>query len=228
MSKHIDLVSFVKGSRLIKALKNALEEDGETKVYIRTTQKRKNAFILTKNTLNKLEQLTAFKANGISCPRFTTDKNEARAFKCKLLFARTLLNSTNGKGIIEFNGTDEVYPDAPLYVEYIPKQAEYRLHVFRGKVIDFQQKKKRNNADTTYSHIRNLHNGYVYCRDGVILSDTALQLAVKAVETLGYFYGAVDLIYNKKQDTYFVLEVNSRPGLEGTTLRSYAKAIKEL
>jgi glutathione synthase/RimK-type ligase-like ATP-grasp enzyme len=126
---------------------------------------------------------------------------------------------------VEFNSGDEQpIPAAPLYTLYIPKKAEYRFHVFDGQVIDVQQKKKKRGSDVDH-RIRNLHNGYVYCRDGVSPPDGAAALAVRAVEACGYLYGAVDVIYNEKRACSYVLEVNSRPGIINQTCDSYADAI---
>jgi D-alanine-D-alanine ligase-like ATP-grasp enzyme len=35
----------------------------------------------------------------------------------------------------------------------------------------------------------------------------------------------VDLVYNEKRNQCYVLEVNSRPGLSGTTLDNYCEAL---
>ncbi|WP_212636674.1 hypothetical protein, partial [Salmonella enterica] len=87
------------------------------------------------------------------------------------------------------------YPHAPLYVEYIPKKAEYRYHVFNGQVIDVQQKKKKRGFESERdTRVRNVHNGYVYCRGDITPPSGAADLAVRAVQALGYQYGAVDII----------------------------------
>ena len=68
-------------------------------------------------------------------------------------------------------------------------------------------------------------NGYVYTRGGIVSPDGMGDLAIRAVAALGYQYGAVDIIYNEKRNQCFVLEVNSRPGLMGTTVERYADAL---
>ena len=67
----------------------------------------------------------------------------------------------------------------------------------------------------------------MYTREGIVPPTGMTQLAIDAVAAVGYAYGAVDIIYNEKQNKCFVLEVNSRPGLMGTTLKKYVDAIKE-
>ena len=216
------------GSKFAKGLQQALRAKVINKVF-RTAPHRVNgrsSFQVTKNPLNKIQQFTRFKDGNLSAPQFATTEQAARALNCKVLFARQLINSTNGRGIIEINRDAEVYPRAPLYTEYIPKRAEYRFHVFNGEVIDVQEKrKKRGDQAGEDFRVRNLHNGYVYCRDGVTPPADGAPLAISAVAACGYMYGAVDVIYNEKRGKCFVLEVNSRPGLMGTTLDKYAEAL---
>jgi len=49
-------------------------------------------------------------------------------------------------------------------------------------------------------------------------------VALAAVSALGLDFGAVDIIYNEHENQYYVLEVNTAPGLEGTTVEKYAEA----
>jgi D-alanine-D-alanine ligase-like ATP-grasp enzyme len=39
-------------------------------------------------------------------------------------------------------------------------------------------------------------------------------------------FGAVDVIWNEKEDKYYVLEVNTACGLEGTTLDKYVEQFR--
>jgi len=216
------------GSKFAKALQESLRSRGIGPV-LRTNRIRegRSCFVVTQQTLNKVQQFERFQQSKISCPRFVLNANEIDNHDVKTWFARTLINSTNGRGIVEFDReVGATYPAAPLYTEYIPKKAEYRFHVFAGEVIDVQQKRKKRGFEGDRDHrVRNLLNGYVYCRDGINPPDGAADLAINAVKALGYSYGAVDLIYNEKRNQCFVLEVNSRPGLMGTTLDKYTAAI---
>lgn len=213
------------GSKFAKALQQALQNKVDHKV-LRTRRHRVDGFVVTTNPLNKIEQLLNFQREGIPHPRFATTIDGASDIECKTLFARTIINGTNGRGIVEFESSTAEYPRAPLYTEYIPKKAEYRVHVFHGEVIDIQQKrKKRGFEEERNTRVRNVDNGYVYCRDGINPPDGITDLAVSAVNACGYEYGAVDIIYNEKRNQCYVLEVNSRPGLMGTTLDKYVNAI---
>lgn len=218
------------GSKFAKALQGSLREKVVNNVYRALPTRVKpgrSQFTVTQRVLNKVEQFTRFSRDEISCPQFATTAQDAKQLGVKVLFARTLINSTNGRGIVEFESSADVYPRAPLYTEYIPKKAEYRFHVFAGQVIDIQQKKKKAGVDENdrNTRVRNLHNGYVYCRDGIVAPDGSADLAVRAVAACGYQYGAVDMVFNEKRNQCYVLEVNSRPGLMGTTVEKYADAL---
>ena len=216
------------GSKFAKALQRSLQ----TKVTQRVLRSRlawaqQYNFFVNQRSLNKIEQLQRMKDEDVPCPPFTTDVERIAELGSKTVFARTLVNSTNGKGIVEFSASD-VAPRAPLYSAYIPKKSEYRVHVFNGEVIDIQEKRKRNGFQgERNTRVRNLNNGYVYCRDDLNPPDGIGDLAIRAVQAVGYPYGAVDIIYNAKRDKCYVLEVNSKPGLQGTTLDKYADAIKK-
>jgi hypothetical protein len=218
------------GSKFAKAIQQAVKEKSSQRV-LRVGSERVGRinFKVTPHVLNKIEQFNVFKRDGVSCPAFTTDSAEVANLGSKTVFARTLVNSTNGRGIVEFDVGQGEVPRAPLYTAYIPKKAEYRVHVFGGQVIDIQQKrKKRGHEGERDTRVRNVQNGYVYCREGIAPPEDLKELAINAVKACAYQYGAVDVIYNEKQNKCFVLEVNSRPGLMGTTTEKYADALIEM
>jgi D-alanine-D-alanine ligase-like ATP-grasp enzyme len=73
----------------------------------------------------------------------------------------------------------------------------------------------------------------VFCENNITFPSDDLKTeiekeAVKAVTCLGLDFGAVDLIVSKGDNLrVFILEVNTRPGIESTRLReSYANAIR--
>jgi hypothetical protein len=230
MPKPLYIVVNPVGSKFAKTLQQAVRSITNQRV-LRVRNKRINRqnFEVTPNVLNKIEQFRAFKRCDVSSPAFTTDAGEIGSLESKTVFARTLINSTNGRGIVEFTPGQGEPPRAPLYTAYIPKKAEYRVHVFGDKVIDIQQKRKKRGFESERdTRVRNVQNGYVYCRDGITPPAEIEQLAVSAVKALTYQYGAVDIIWNEKQNKCFVLEVNSRPGLMGTSPEKYANALGDM
>lgn len=174
---------------------------------------------------NKMSALQIMHTNGLSVPDFTTDKNVAKDWQEDgfRVVARTLLNSHSGNGIV-IAGPDDVLPHAPLYTKYTKKTEEYRVHVFKERIIDVCEKRKRANQEVSHSLIRTLNHGWVYCRSNVHLSDVGRKLSIDAVRALGLDFGAVDLI--AKDGKYYILEVNTAPGITGSTLQAYANALR--
>ncbi|MCR4308198.1 MAG: hypothetical protein NUV80_06590 [Candidatus Berkelbacteria bacterium] len=177
-----------------------------------------------KNT-NKLTAFGLFKEAGIPTPEWTESREVAQQWinEKKRVVCRTLLNAHSGRGIF-MAGDGRPIVICPLYVLYKKKRREFRVHVFNGSVIDVSQKRRRNNVEDG-GYIRNLANGWVFCRDSIVEPPDLRQIAVAAVKALGLNFGACDIIWNEKENKCYVLEVNTAPGLEGTTLQRYTEAI---
>ncbi|MNL18562.1 hypothetical protein D3C87_1397120 [compost metagenome] len=92
--------------------------------------------------------------------------------------------------------------------------------------MDIQRKARRKDVadDAINWKIRNHGNGFIFARneDGITPPDVLVQ-AVNAVKALGLDFGAVDVIFNDKEQKAYVLEVNTAPGLAGETLQGYVK-----
>lgn len=137
-----------------------------------------------------------------------------------ILLARTNGNSSGGDDIVVIRGGDSI-PSAPLYVEYIPKEIEYRVHVVNSKVIFVQQKKRRNDIeqDKDQKLIRSYNNGWVFCP--LELDDVAEDVkdaAIHAVNGLGLHFGACDIVIHRDNSKPYVLECNTAPGIASPTL----------
>lgn len=116
---------------------------------------------------------------------------------------------------------------APLYTKAIENHGEYRVHVFRGEIIDYR-KKSRSREDTpseAQNAIRTLGNGWVYRMGHLRRLERIERLAIDSVEALGLDFGAVDIIKDEN-GRCLVLEVNCAPGPGPTTLDNYVNAIE--
>lgn len=174
---------------------------------------------------NKLVNFRALAASNVICPDWWTDMAAAPENPYPVV-CRTILNGSCGKGIVIAKTAEELV-DAPLYVKYVPKKEEYRVHVAFGKVIAVQRKARRLECENPNWQIRNHENGFVFVHTGFQKNSDLCLLAHDAVEALKLPIGAVDIIWNEKNNQYYVLEVNTSPGLEGKTIDAYVKAIKE-
>lgn len=146
------------------------------------------------------------------------------------IVCRTVLNGHSGEGIHIADTPDDVV-DAPLYVEYRLKKTEYRVHVMHDKVVDVQRKARDHNIpdDQVNWQVRNHKYGFVFVRDENpdTIPKNVLTQALNAVKMVGLDFGAVDIIYNSKHRNATVLEINTAPGLSGTTLEGYKSRFKE-
>lgn len=180
---------------------------------------------------NKLTALQALRTAGIAIPEFTTDMNVASQW---LRLGHTVVerhelrgNSGDGIRIVTLHD-DEMERNltrAPLYTRFITKTAEFRVHVFQGQVIDYIEKKKvtSERRDHTFNrYISSINCGWVFSRTNVRDIPEVRQLGIRAVQALGLDFGAVDIVF--ADGIAYVLEVNTAPGLSGTTLVNYANA----
>ena len=175
-----------------------------------------------------------------SIPDFTTDKETALTWLQKSsIVLRHDLRGHSGKGIEIVEKGSEELPSAPLYVKYIPKDAEYRVHVFKEspdgeyRVIDVQRKVRDPQREPSDWKVRSHGNGFIFTRntgDGRPHSDTmprdVLVQALRAMASSGLEFAAIDVIYNNKREKAFILEANLAPGLEGQSVEIYSNAIR--
>lgn len=182
---------------------------------------------------NKLSCFQALQGvEGVTIPEWTVDREVADGWvkSGSVVLARNTLTGHSGEGIVVIspeNLTDPL-PRAPLYVRYVKKRKEFRVHVGNGQVFDVQEKRRNRDYDGDPNNlVRNHQNGWVYCREDIEEPTAMRQMAIQAVLTLGLDFGAVDIIWNGHFNQCFVLEVNTAPGLEGTTLRKYTELFME-
>lgn len=167
----------------------------------------------------------------VRVPQFWLDKEGAAQQMREnggAIVCRTMLRANSGRGIVIADNVEDLV-DAPLYTMYIKKKFEYRVHVAFSSVISVQQKARKVDVPDNQVNwrIRNHDNGFIFKREGVELPAEARRMSRKVVDNLGLNFGAVDLIYNEKQGNYYVLEVNTAPGLEGQTLDDYVQAFQQ-
>ena len=180
---------------------------------------------------NKLHTMRKLADCQVSIPEYYTDKFLAEAVIVNggKVFCRTKLTGHSGEGIVVAETVNELV-DAPLYTKWIRIGQEYRVHVFRGEVLDYQRKARKHDVpdEEVNWKVRNLAGGFIFARGDVVLGDDVKEQALKAIEALGLDFGAVDIITGKRDGKAYVLEVNTACGLMGTTLEKYIKAFGEL
>jgi carbamoylphosphate synthase large subunit len=182
---------------------------------------------------NKLKCFKLMQEAEVSIPRFWTNAKDVPddAFP---VMCRTKLQAHSGDGIVVAEHRDQLVA-APLYTQYVKKKEEYRVHAIRKpggatSIITVQRKAKKNGVVDADFMVRNLANGFVYLvNDGNAKTpNCVLGEAMKALESTGLAFGAVDVIYNESQNKAYVLEINTAPGLEERTAQAYATSFREI
>lgn len=246
MPRRIILLPYKMGSQAVKSLQEKLIELGQRVLRVRqdsrTFRGKPNDYNMyyggsltpvngcnSQRALasNKLRAFEAFQQAGLSTVPWTTDREVAKQWP-GLIFARHSLTGHSGEGIEQYDAeTNPIqrFPEAPLYTKYVKKTYECRIHIFKGRMIDAQIKRKVRDAEEVNNAVRNIHTGWVYCREDFTPTQECIDLAIQAVQATQLDFGAVDIIYNRHYNQYYLLEVNTAPGLTGTTLTNYANAI---
>lgn len=185
---------------------------------------------------NKLTFFNHMSSSDVRIPDFTDQADEVltdnydRSPSKVTWVSRGKLQGHSAEGLELIHGGEQDIPEAKLYVRYVPKKQEYRVHVFDGEVLDVQRKARNTEVpdDQVNWQVRNHQNGFIFARnEDHTPPQDVLDQSVKAVNHCGLDFGAVDVIWNDKESQAYVLEINTAPGLTGSTLESYVNAIRE-
>tara|TARA_R110000803_G_scaffold80261_5_gene146076 strand:- start:14282 stop:15094 length:813 start_codon:yes stop_codon:yes gene_type:complete len=149
--------------------------------------------------------------------------------------ARWVVNGHSGRGIkvvssmTELQHLEEVLGQAVFFTKYVKKRDEYRVHVVNGEVIDVQQKRNPTVLSTPADYqIRSHDNGWIFCREDVEIPDNIKAECVDFVSTFGLDFGALDILHNQHYNGWWIVELNTAPGLEGQTLDNYSRAFSAI
>jgi glutathione synthase/RimK-type ligase-like ATP-grasp enzyme len=188
------------------------------------TSKYLNPLQSVRDATNKLTTFTKLQSASIPIPPFFTSHSDLDPDTIYL--ARTTITGHSGEGIVV--GTPSDLPHAPLYTQFIPKIAEYRVIVVNNEAVDIKRKlKKRDFEGDRSPHVWNCDNGYIFARNDITFPDSLPQIGISAVNALNLSYAAVDIIEDADHNLY-VLEINSAFGLSGTTTQLVGDAIKRM
>jgi len=160
--------------------------------------------------IDKREQMRLLHASYVRIPRtigINTDVIE------DALMVRKHIQSSGGQGV---SLVQVMQPDDDhIHQEMIEKRAEFRVHVYGTRIVCVTRKYPREDGGVISPHIWNHGNGYVQrtvTKIGELMDESLSHVALLAVRTLGYDFGAVDIAMGLDGALY-VLEVNSAPSL---------------
>jgi hypothetical protein len=168
---------------------------------------------------NAVDKIATFKLLEGHCKtlEWTTSLDQASKWikAGNIVVARELINSSCTKGL-DFIHEVKDLTNKPykLFTKYIDGIGEFRVNVFKGKVVSILEKVQL--EDNTY------HHKLLYGEPIKQITDM-----VKAVDTrLGLDYYGLDVIADEKH-IYHLIEVNSAPSLFGTTATRFVKLLQK-
>lgn len=167
---------------------------------------------------NKFEQLVKLQGANIPVPTFAAaNRAHGTPFKYPILARRT--NHHGGTDIaITMQPEDinvRIQQGANFFTEFIPVKDEYRVWIYRRRHLGTYKKYLK--YPEKYKRVgRNYQNGFAFeLVPAASLPRNAVDLAASAVEALGLDFGAVDILESTESGKFYVLEVNTAPGVEG-------------
>jgi glutathione synthase/RimK-type ligase-like ATP-grasp enzyme len=177
---------------------------------------------------NKFFTFSALAGENVACVQWTANKAVAKEWLDSgcIVVVRKTLTGHSGAGIIIVEKGQEL-EEAPLYTKYLFKVREFRVHATPTAVIDTQMKVRDPAVVPKSWKVRSHDNGFIFQRKNITPSEKRDALAIQAVKVLGLHFGAVDIVEDKKGN-FYVLEINTAPGLEGQTVAAYNNALTEL
>lgn len=181
--------------------------------------------------VDKLTQYKYFKENNIPAVEFTESLDEALEWSLQghTVMARTKTKGQTGSGIFvclpQVDAFDFAEP-VKVFTKYISHKREFRVNLFKGELVNVREKKKKTGFKGGDFHIRNLANGYTTAKCSSYpnqIVDIAKQASLcSSSDLIG-----VDIGYNELKDFAFVIEVNSGPSIEGSSVQDFVEAIKK-
>lgn len=177
-----------------------------------------------KNTLNsncsrydKLQQLEVLNKAGVVVVPFGTVPPPFKSPRYPVLARK--LHHHGGKDILICRSPKRCRIAAgrgrTFFTQLIPSSTEFRVWVYRNRHLGTYEKVLKYPAKRKRMVGRNYRNGYAFelCTEGKI-PRSAVEMAILSVSALGLDFGAVDVLLGR-DGKYYVLEVNTAPGVEG-------------
>lgn len=232
----ISIIGKGKDARNLATMLNCKRFDKKADIFIRYGNIREgfegiqiNSIEAINNARDKLRTLMLLNDNNIRIPKYGLVFEDATNMT---FFARNRYHK-KGKDILIYKD-DDVVPVEMLkhtkdyWIKYIPVNNEYRVHVMNDNVIQICKKIPNDNTHEN-DMIRNLEHGWHFAeaRNWENGYTKLKEMAVATVKCLELDFGAVDIILGKDKK-YYVLEVNTAPGLDNKRLELYVEYLLKL
>lgn len=163
---------------------------------------------------NKLEQLRVLRDAGVLTVPFFERANLPQEAENYPLLGRQF-HHHGGRDInLILQPGDARFCAADFYTRYIPRQTEYRTWVYRRRHLGTYEKVLAH--PERYQRIgANFRNGFAFrLVPGEAVPEQLKNVSSEVVQALGLDFGAVDILRGV-DGRYYILELNSAPGVEG-------------
>jgi glutathione synthase/RimK-type ligase-like ATP-grasp enzyme len=227
-------VGFESSSALAECLKWKYENPYETKnkdftkydvvfkygvsngVQTKTGAKVLNKRLPTQIAVNKIKTFETFKDQPFTIPFSTEVKTAAKWLKNGSVVARTLLKAHNGEGVVFCDDAEALLnvDEAKVYTKYIDHTHEFRVNVWRDKIVSVYDKVEK--------------NGFFNLK---LFKGTEEHPQLKEIVNCIYertkldWYG-LDLLRDEVGNLY-LLEINSAPVLYPYTMKKLVEILKK-
>jgi hypothetical protein len=174
------------------------------------------------NAVEKIKAFQLFAGADVPHPAWTFHISVARQWleSGYTVLARQTSTGMMGKGISLLNTPRQPIPAAEFYSKHVQHTLEYRVHVFRGMVINLGMKiQLRPNANMMVRNADERDWDFTHVVDAPF---AVQQAGVAAVQALGLDFGAADVGFRRSDGKAYVFEVNSAPGVGHNTITRYA------
>ena len=206
-----------------------IPEDVNFLVNYGRTDVNNSANLNSKLINNKYTQILKFKEAGLNAPNVSLiDWNRSRTYRYPMI-ARKYFHCKGKEAIyirnrISWLRRKKRVNKRHYFVEYIPKETEFRVHVCGDEAIGISTKFKF--EGTNHPHIWSRDRGWGQVDYDGEHNEILKELGGKAIKALNYDFGAVDIMLGLDGE-FYVLEVNSAPRLNRRRRKLYAKYFRE-
>lgn len=193
---------------------------------------------------DKRRALSTLSNAGVACPTHSTSADDATEWLTSgdKVVARHVVHSHSGRGIQIVSESGTVYRDpsmpddapwyeARLFTKYFKKTTEYRVFAVQGKAVLVYRKGVQRDIpeDERQFLVRTHATGWNFC--SVELSDVPERVLIEAVaaqEAMRLDFCAVDIGWHEPSQSVCVFEVNTAPGVEGSSVQILGDALLEM
>lgn len=175
--------------------------------------------------VDKLEAFWCFAHDWVPHPLWTRDVDDVRSWLQSgyTVLSRATSSGMMGQGISILNTPSASIPSAEFYAKHVQHSEEYRVHVFKELVCNLGRKVALRPGANMMVRNADEHNwDFEYVSTAPF---PVLQAGLKAVMSLGLDFGAADVGYRQRDNTAWVFEVNSAPGVGHYTITKYAEVM---